>query len=426
MTLCLTRDDRGHRRRRFTRRQVRQPRDVRPAHRGRHVHRQVDPLPNRLQLAERDHARALQRVHDLRRRRPRARSALRAALAVRAQRDQEGQRVHARAAQRLAVDQARGHRARLVGQRPQDTEPCQHRQVAHERGQGQVEQQRPPDGGVAQVVGRHHLAREGARMCLQQTGGLGRRLRALQTPERIDLRQLLGVDLRGVGMRDPLQEMAQAPARGGLRMRQPQHVAVAPSVAPAVLEHLVRQPVDLLVGVPASDRALERPAPAAHVVDEGDEVQQVRPGARDPRQRGGGGAPRLLIAEARGHRQREQRRVVLRRPAVRADVHESPEGARPVRGEAAADGGGVVQGQGARAGVVGAGVGPENQETLEPGPVGDGEDVPAGGVAHHLGLAADHRLGLPRRDPVNALENLHRHVPVPAYRAPAYRRRRSA
>ena len=213
-------------------------------------------------------------------------------------------------------------------------------------------------------------------------------------------------------MRDPPHEIVQTLPRGALRMGESQHVTMAPAIALAILEHLVGQALQFLIHVPAPDGALDRPSPATHVVHEGNEVQQMRPDASDPGQRLAGGPTVLRIAESRCHRQREQRRVVRRGPTADADLHDGLHGTRPVRLQATAYDSGVVQRQGTRGGVVRAALGSEDQEPFQANPVRDREDVAAGGVADHPGLAARDRLRLGRGGAVDVLENPHVRVSI--------------
>ena len=121
------------------------------------------------------------------------------------------------------------------------------------------------------------------------------------------------------------------------RVRQPQQVAVRHALAPAVLDRLVRERVRRLSGVPAADRPPQRAAPAAEALDEGRELEQVRAGSADQRQRVERRLPRRLVAEACCHREREDRRVVLRCAAVPAHADDLRDRARAVLREAARD-----------------------------------------------------------------------------------------
>jgi hypothetical protein len=104
--------------------------------------------------------------------------------------------------------------------------------------------------------------------------------------------------------------------RGRLGVREAQEVAVRPAVALAVLDDLVGERVDVLALVPRADRAAQPAAPAAELLDVGGEVEQVRADAADLGERVERGALGLLIAVRGGQREREDRRVVLRRAAL--------------------------------------------------------------------------------------------------------------
>jgi hypothetical protein len=179
-------------------------------------------------------------------------------------------------------------------------------------------------------------------------------------------------------------------ARGHVRrrVRQPQQVAVGDALAPAVLDRLVGERLHRLGGVPAADRSAQRAAPAAETLDERREPEHVRAGARHPWQRREGRLPRHLVAEAGRHRQREDRRIVLRRPALVADAHDLGHRARPVLGQAALDRLRVLARERPPRGVVGAALRAEDQEAAQPRPVVDrpGE---APRAVRHLARARD-------------------------------------
>jgi hypothetical protein len=108
--------------------------------------------------------------------------------------------------------------------------------------------------------------------------------------------------------------------RGRLRVRETQEVAVRPAVALAVLDGLVGERVDVLALIPRADRAAQPAAPAAELLDVGGEVEQVRADAADVGERVERGATGLLVAVRGGQREREDRRVVLRRAALALTV----------------------------------------------------------------------------------------------------------
>ena len=103
------------------------------------------------------------------------------------------------------------------------------------------------------------------------------------------------------------------------RVREPQEVAVGHAVTLAVLDRLVGDHIDRPAGVPAADRPSQRAAPATELLHERHELEQVRARPGHSRQRVERGPARRLVAETGGHREREQRRVVLRRPPLLAD-----------------------------------------------------------------------------------------------------------
>ncbi len=103
------------------------------------------------------------------------------------------------------------------------------------------------------------------------------------------------------------------------------------AVSLAVLDRLVGERLHRPAGVPAADRSSQRAAPAAELLDERRELEQVRARASHPRQRLERRPARRLVAETGRHREREQRRVVLRRPALLAHARRSrrPRARRP-------------------------------------------------------------------------------------------------
>jgi len=194
----------------------------------------------------------------------------------------------------------------------------------------------------------------------------------------------------GAAPGDPLEEAAvlvaqlerrvtRAHATG--RVRQSQQVAVSHPVALAVLDRLVGERLRRTPGVPAADRATQRAAPAAEALDERREPEEVRRGAAHPRQRVERRAPRRLVAETGGHREHEDRGIVLRRPARLADRDDLGHRTRSVRGEAALDRLGVLAGELPLAAVVATALRAEDQEAAQPRPVVDRPGEAAGAVA---------------------------------------------
>jgi len=103
-------------------------------------------------------------------------------------------------------------------------------------------------------------------------------------------------------------------------MRQPQQVAVRPTVALPVLRRLPRQLVRRLGDVPGCHRLTQQPAPAAEALHELREMEQMRPDPSDLRERLG--SLTLRPRHGHGHRQDVQRRVVRRRAARGRDRHD--------------------------------------------------------------------------------------------------------
>src|SRR5439155_8779220 len=65
----------------------------------------------------------------------------------------------------------------------------------------------------------------------------------------------------------------------------------------------------------------QSPSPAPHLLDVSQELEQVRSGPSDLRQRAQCVLPRFHILRSRTQSQNEQSRSVLRRPASVADIH---------------------------------------------------------------------------------------------------------
>jgi hypothetical protein len=178
----------------------------------------------------------------------------------------------------------------------------------------------------------------------------------------------------------------------GQRVRQAQQVAMRPAVALLVLDRLVGELVDRTRLVPPGDRAAQAAAPAAHGLHGLGELEQMRAGARDLGQRRERGALRRLVAERGRQRQREERRIVLRRTALGADLDDARDGACAVGGDAADHGLGVLARERALAGVIAAALGAEHEEAIEADPIVDRKRVSASRVRYGAG----DRLGLRR------------------------------
>jgi hypothetical protein len=200
-------------------------------------------------------------------------------------------------------------------------------------------------------------------------------------------------------------------ARAGLRARvgEAQHVAVGHAVALAVLDRLVREPVRGLAHVPRADAAAQAATPAAELLDVAGEREQVRAGAAHVRQRVEGELARRLVVRRRGHREREDRRVVLRRAAVTGDRHDLAHGARAVGRDRASDRHRVATRQLLLTRVVRAALGAEDQEAPQARPVVDGPREAAGGVRHLDGVRD--RLALARAPEAEAGQVVDRDLP---------------
>ena len=168
-------------------------------------------------------------------------------------------------------------------------------------------------------------------------------------------------------------------------MGEAQQVTMAHALAPAVLDRLIGELLDILGCVPAPDRAPQRAAPAAEALDEPRELKQMRSGPADSRQRIQRGATSGLIAETRARGQRKHRRLVLGRPTIPADRDDLRDRPRTVRLQAANDGIGVLTRELALADVVAPALGAEDQETTQASPVIDGPREAAGAVGALLG-----------------------------------------
>ena len=162
------------------------------------------------------------------------------------------------------------------------------------------------------------------------------------------------------------------------------------ALALAVLDRLVRERIDRLLGVPATDRAAQRATPAAERLSERGELEQVRAGSRDSRQRIERSLARGLVTEARRHGQSEERRVVLRRPSLDTDARDLRDRACAVLADALLDRPCVLAGERPLGGVVAAALRAEDQEATQTRPA---VDCPreAAGVVRHLTRTGDRR-----------------------------------
>ena len=292
-------------------------------------------------------------------------------------------------------------------------------EVADHRHQRHALQQRLPDLGVVEVLGGDALAGQ-ARLADQ-----GDHARAVGRPGLVHRREQPGQRGRDVGVRrhrvapldlaraeglaaadhPAVDRLARRVGRGDVR--QPQQVAVRPAAAALVLGDLVGQVVGGLALVPRGDGLAQRPSPATDALDGLGELEQVRPGAADPRQ----GLEGRLVAHAGRDRQGEDRRIVPRRATRVADRDDRPDRPRRVGVQAADHRLRVLDREGPLGRVVRAPLAAQDQEPLEPLPVVDGEGVPAGRVRDHR--QARDRLGLRRLAGAEVLEDRERHGTPP-------------
>ena len=269
-------------------------------------------------------------------------------------------------------------------------------------------------------------ASRGSRYSRTSSGRALRRLGRLGGDEALDdARQAV----RGGATDDPLEQRRvlrrdlerRVPGRHVAgRVREPQEVAVGHAVSLAVLDRLVGERLHRPTGVPAADRSSQRAAPAAELLDERRELEQVRARASHPRQRLERRPARRLVAETGGHREREQRRVVLRRPALLAHARDLGDRARAVLVDAALDRLRVLARQRPLGCVVAAALGAEDQEPAQPRPIIDLPGEAAGRVRHLPG-AGDRR---PLRHAPRAVTLQIRHLTPPFWGAGGWCRSR--
>jgi hypothetical protein len=247
-----------------------------------------------------------------------------------------------------------------------------------------------------------------SRRPLRRVGRLGER-EALDDPRQA---------VRLAAADDPLEQAQMlvaelhrrvAGAHAHRRVRQAEQIAVGHALAPAVLDRLVGERLGRAVAIPRAHGAAQGAAPTAEALDEGRELEQVRRRAADACERREGGLPCRLVAGACCHRQREDRRVVLRCAAGVAHRDDLVDRPRAVRVDAALDCRCVLTGELPLARVEGAALRAEDQEAAEAGPVVDGPREAAGAVRGLVGARDRSRLGHPSQ----ALEI--RHVDTPPF-----------
>ena len=284
------------------------------------VERQHDALPRCLDSAEGQVERTIQRVDHCRERLPHQRSATATPTGIGGQRRKHGNRVDACSTQCLGIAQPRhnGVDRRVTGDKR--AIGGQASQVAQQRRQRQLGQEGTPHGRFAQPLARHRFPRQF--VALDEFHDLANRSCTLGTLEGPDLaHRFHRVRLGAHVVPAPGHPVQDDAVLGGRRlgMRQAQRIAVRPAIARLVLDRLVGQRFGRLVGIPRPDRLAKTAAPATEGLDVGQEVEEMRPRARNTRQRSKGGAAGCLVAKRRGHGQRKERRVVLGRTALLAD-----------------------------------------------------------------------------------------------------------
>ena len=294
-------------------------------HRARDVEREQQPLARRLDVAERRVERGVERVDDLAApgstRRGRARrDRTRTSGAPRAPRS--GAPVPggcARASPSCATTLRRAVRARR-----EQADPRHRREVADQRRHRHVLEQRLPD------LGRRRGAPAGAP---RAAGRYSRTSAAVSRGVAAACARTKPSTMRGrpsvvAAADDPLEQASVLVARPSScrvarahplrRVGEPQQVAVRHALALAVLDRLVGERVDRL-----RRRTSGRPRAAASGPSRGSPRRTSRTGTGAcPCGTTCGSASSAalrvaLVAEARRHREREQRRVVLRRAALR-------------------------------------------------------------------------------------------------------------
>jgi hypothetical protein len=196
--------------------------------------------------------------------------------------------------------------------------------------------------------------------------------------ERLDQRRQLGPERT----RDDPREQVATGRLGSARVREAQQVAVRPARTLPVLHRLVRDVAYRALGVPAAHRTTQSTTPAAELLDVAGEQVQVRARAADHAERVERGPPAVVVGQRGSRGQREDRRVLARRPSRGGDgdgLRDEPLAALAGRLQHDLR---VVGGQLGCGGVVRAAVGAEGEEPRDADVVGDGEPVAACRVAH--------------------------------------------
>jgi hypothetical protein len=152
---------------------------------------------------------------------------------------------------------------------------------------------------------------------------------------------------------------------------------MAPTLALAILDQLVGQLIDRHFGVPLRHRLAQRRPPTAELLDVAGEQEQMGSGASDLGQRGERGAPAV---DGSGNRQREQRRILPRRPPGLRHIADPPDQPDGIGCGSAEYNFGIVAGQFLRVGVIRPASGAQRQEPVEPGLLVHRERVTARGI----------------------------------------------
>jgi hypothetical protein len=302
-------------------------------HGTRDVEGQHGPFPGRLDVAEREVERLVERVDDRCDRAPLLLASDAAAGLVGHQRGEHCDRVQPGAPDLLRVGDAADHFVscvvagleRRIGRHPSE--------VAHERAHAHRRDEGAPYHVRTEVLGLECLPRKS--FGGDQLGGLLRRL---------------GGERGAMGAQDPRDavcEFAVCLADGPtdreigraaalrLRLGEAEQVAVRPAIALLVLDELERERVRILVEVPTGDRATQTAAPAAELFDVAGEQEQLRAGAAHLRHGGECACAGLRIIRRRAGGEREHDRMLLRVAAGHRHAHDLVDRARPVESDAA-------------------------------------------------------------------------------------------
>src|SRR5260221_11420689 len=173
---------------------------------------------------------------------------------------------------------------------------------------------------------------------------------------------------------------------GCQRMRQAQEIAMRPSAAPLVFQHLMRKLGGRFREIPIGYRGPQTTSPTAQVFHQRGEGAKVRTGARLSRQRFQSRRIGVRIREFRAGCQCEhkQRRIVFRSASRDRDFLDDSDNAQSVRLQALANSNGILEDQLTLRNVVRSSLASEDQKTLQAHPVVDWPHVSTGGVRYLL------------------------------------------